>query len=298
MPLTYLIDYCNSRIRQGEPHFLPENPIVERKGRVVARFATLRLTSTFQPVLSALHPRLVMGHEALLRGYTGDGRALAPRTLLAAPMRSRVIVHLDRLCRMVHMLNYLRQADTVPGYLFLNVSTEHLLNVPHNHGWYFEEVLRRCGLTPAHIIIDVHSSAIQGAHAAQVVAAIANYRARGYRVAIEDFEPDQGDPDRLWRLFPDIVKLDCRHLLKHQGGLFRWVELFRHAGGEIIVTRVETEVQARIAYAMGVDGLQGRYFGNAEASLRHRLISPDPESSRSGQMRPLARPASRLQYCW
>ncbi len=29
MPLTYLIDHFNSRIRQGEPRFLPENPIVE-----------------------------------------------------------------------------------------------------------------------------------------------------------------------------------------------------------------------------------------------------------------------------
>lgn len=303
MPLTYLIDHFNDRIRSGDLRFLPENPIAVHDGRVIARFATLQLTSAFQPVVSPLQGGYVIGHEALLRAYLGDGRPLAPHAVFSVPTSSRAVVYLDRLCRTVHMLNYLRQTDADTGCLFLNVSMRHLLSVLRNHGWYFEEVLHRCGLTPDHIVIEVHASAIEGDHAARVTEAIANYRARGYRVAIEDFVPHHDSVDRLWRLFPDIVKIDCRYLIKPGCGLPQWVELFRYAGSEVIVTGVETEKQARIARAVGVDGLQGRYFGDAKANaatltVQHRLGRAGEDTSELGGMRLMTRLAARLQYCW
>jgi hypothetical protein len=82
MPLAYLIAYFNDRIRESDFHILPDEPLVQWAGQTVGRFATLQLTSVFQPVISVRQGGRVVGHEALLRAYTGDGRPLAPRVLL------------------------------------------------------------------------------------------------------------------------------------------------------------------------------------------------------------------------
>lgn len=213
VPLTCLIDYFNDQISQSEFRILPDQPLALRDGQVVGRFATVLLTSAFQAVVRARDPECIIGHEALLRAHTGNGQPIAPRALLRAPRSPQAVVYLDRLCRMVHMLNYLGQRESRPSPLFLNVGTEHLLRVPDNHGWYFEQVLQHCGLTPQHVVIDVHASAIQNAHAGQVHTALANYRERGYRVAIEDLDLTEGVFDLLWRVRADIVKLDVRSLL-------------------------------------------------------------------------------------
>ena len=306
MPLTYLIAYFNDRIRESDFHILPDEPLMQRAGQTVGRFATLQLTSVFQPVISVRQGGRIVGHEALLRAYTGDGRPLAPRVLLTVPASPRAVVYLDRLCRTVHMLNYLVQMALDASCLFLNVGTEHLLSVPDNHGWYFEEVLRRCGLTPEHIVIDVHASAIQGPHAGRVRAALANYRARGYRVAIEDFVPIPSAIEALWHARPDLVKLDVRCLLgvnKDWGGkISRWVEMLQHAGSEVIATGVETIEQARTAASFGVDGLQGQCFGAPAIGLG----APAPRQPRGhrgaeaglwNRMRPVSRPTGRVQFC-
>jgi len=306
MPLTYLIAYFNDRIRESDFHILPDEPLMQRAGQTVGRFATLQLTSLFQPVISMRQSGRVLGHEALLRAYTGDGRPLAPRALLTAPASPHAVVYLDRLCRTVHMLNYLVQMELDASCLFLNVGTEHVLSVPDNHGWYFEEVLRRCGLTPEHIVIDVRASAIQGPHAGRVRAALTNYRARGYRVAIEDFVPIPSAIEALWQARPDLVKLDIRCLLgadKDRGGkISGWVEMLQHAGSEVIATGVETIEQARAAVSLGVDGLQGQYFGAPAIGLG-ALAPRQPRGYRGAEtglwnrMRPVSRPTDRVQFC-
>ncbi len=301
VPLTSLIDYFNDQISQSEFRILPDQPLVLRDGRVVGRFATVLLTSAFQIVVRARDPECVIGHEALLRAYMGNGQPIAPRALLRAPRSPQAVVYLDRLCRMVHMLNYLAQRESRSSPLFVNVRTEHLLRVPDNHGWYFEQVLQRCGLTPQHVVIDVHASAIQDAHAGQVHTALANYRERGYRVSIEDLDLAEGVFDLLWRVRADIVKLDVRSLLRadksQRGRLHRLAE---HTPIEIIATGVETSEQARTARAFNVDGLQGFYFGAPEADpLEHpREMAHGVLEARAWARVPsLACPDARLQFC-
>ncbi len=267
----------------------------------MGRFASVVLTSAFQAVVRARDPECRIGHEALLRAYMGDGRPVAPRALLRAPRSPYAVAYLDRLCRMVHMLNYLAQRECRPGPLFLNVGTEHLLRVPDNHGWYFEQVLQSCGLAPQHVVIDVQASAIQGAHAGQVHTALANYRERGYRVAIEDLDLTESVFDRLWRIRGNILKFDVGFLLRADKNQRRRLHrLVEHTPIEIIATGVETSEQARTARAFNVDGLQGFYFGAPEADpLEHPCEKAHGvlEASARARFPLLAGRGARLQFC-
>ncbi len=283
VPLTYVINYFNDQISQSEFRILPYRPLALRDGQVVGRFATLQLTSAFQPVVSCRDAACSIGHEGLLRVHTGDGRPVAPRAALRAPASPSAMVHLDRLCRMVHMLNYLAQMRTQPATLFLNVGTRHLVSASHDQGWYFEHMLHGCGLMPQHIVIDVRAS---DTYSSRVHAALANYRARGYRVAIEDFALTDGALELLWRVPADIVKLDVRFVIEADKDQRRKLRrLLEHSPIDVIATGVETSEQARAACALGIVGLQGFTWAH------RRRVSVD---SRSPERVPakIGRPAS------
>jgi EAL domain-containing protein (putative c-di-GMP-specific phosphodiesterase class I) len=275
---------------------------------VFARFATLKLTSAFQPVVSAGHPRRTVGHEAFLRATFGDGTAIASATVFEIPESDRAVIYLDRLCRIVHMLNYLRQSDVSgTGALFLNISARHVWSVPDQHGWYFEGILRKCGLAPERIVLDVPVAAIRGDRAERGIRAIANYRARGYRVAVEGVRLDDEGIKAVQRTRPDLVKIDCRELAKAEDYGAEWQSLCRlHEEGRVLaVTGVETLRQSLTAYNLGADGQQGRYFGAAAESLAAsaRTVTETTVQAKAAtaDRSPLLtsfQPPLTLQFCW
>ena len=79
-------------------------------------------------------------HQAYLRAIDVNQAALPAPEVFSSACEAPAIVYLDRLCRTVHMLNYLRQTDD-DGCLFLHVHARHILAVPHDHGEYFEGLL-------------------------------------------------------------------------------------------------------------------------------------------------------------
>ena len=125
-------------------------------------------------------------------------------------------------------------------------------------------------------------------------------------MAIEDFVPIPSAIEALWQARPDLVKLDVRCLLgadkDQESKISQWVEMLQHAGSEIIATGVETLEQARAAASLGVDGLQGQYFGAPAIGLG----APAPRQLRGhrgaetdlwNRMRPVSRPTDRVQFC-
>lgn len=279
MPLTYLVDYLNECIRQRPFRVLPDHPLVQRDGRVVGRFATFELDSAFQPIFSSDRNRRVIAHEGLLRARTVDGRSLAPEALLAAPASPRAVVYLDRLCRTVHMLNYLAQMRSFGGDLFLNVGLNHVLGVPGHHGWYFEEVLYHCGLGPERIVLDLPARAMEERYLDRIQAAIESYRARGFRVALESLGSMADALTCVHRLRPEIIKLDVRVLLHSlDDERERFVSRLAAAEDaqiEIIVTGIETIEESRYASQLPVDltfyGLQGQGLGAPNLHLNPPL---------------------------
>lgn len=177
---------------------------------VSGHFARLRLHSHFQPLLDAvtLQP---LAHEALLRPLDPDsGAYLPPSAAFACARTPQEAVYLDRLCRVVHALNFVRQQ---PGrqLLFLNVSGRHLAAVAQEHGAAFERLLALCGLQPQQVVLEILEASVDQLELLQT--ALQAYRKRGFRIAMDDFGCQHSNFDRLWQLTPDLVKLD-RHLIQ------------------------------------------------------------------------------------
>jgi len=282
MPLTDLVHYLNDRNRsQYGAHLNPGDSLNLADQRVTGRFAGLTLDSAFQPIAQARSGQ-VSGHEALLRATAPDGSAIAPEAVFVLPTDGEEIVFLDRLARTVHALNYLLQAKNSGGDLYLNIHPRHLLAISGDHGLVFEAILKRLGLTPERVVLEILESAIDDS--GRLAEAVANYRSRGYRIAIDDFGRHHSNFDRLWQLEPAVVKLD-RSLIaeasrnpKARRILPRLVEIVHDLEAKVVFEGIETEDQLAIAIDAGADLLQGYYLARPERhclETRQQLVNVD-----------------------
>ena len=265
MPVSQIIDYFNDQMRVAPMRFLPEDPIRSRYGAVEGYFGPLRLTSVFQPLVAIVSSeRLVVGHQAYLRAIDANHAALLAPEVFASAHEGPAIVYLDRLCRTVHMLNYLRQTDD-DGCLFLHVHARHILGVPHDHGEYFEGLLHRCGLIPERIVIQVDPPSMGDAdERLRTQAALRNYRRRGHRLAMNVSSGFHRENilEHVSELQPDYVRLDrtCLAIGNNPAALARamtLIALLHESGAKVIVHGLETTAQVRAATDYGVDVAAG-----------------------------------------
>lgn len=197
MPVTDLIRYFNAADAAGD------STLYVADNRVEAWHAGLHLGSLFQPIVD-LRAERVVGHQASLTVRRADGTRLPADTPFAACESGPAVVHVDRLCRTLHALNFLAQRQHAGGYLQVAVHPRHLQAVSNQHGLVYEAILKRCGLGPADIVLDIDPGDLDpGGHGAL---ALANYRLRGYRLALHGPEQILALPAVL-ALQPDILRL-------------------------------------------------------------------------------------------
>lgn len=251
MPLTELIRYFNVADNAGE------STLYLSDERVFARHNGLHLGSLFQPIVDLRDARIV-GHQALLSAQYEDGRALDSDQAYALCRTPEAVIHFDRLKRTLHALNFLAQRRHAGGYLQLTVHPRHLKAVQSQHGLVYEAILKRCGLGPEDIVLEI--DAREFLHNRHLADALANYRQRGYRLAFCELSAAT-DSAGLFALRPDIVKLpldECSELLEQALRLSITVEL----GG------IETGQDLAKAGAIGAGLGQGGLFGPAQIDCR------------------------------
>lgn len=272
MNLENLVRYFDSL---GAPHSVgPHNLQFSDQG-AFGNYRGLRLCSVFQALFAAdtLQP---VAHEALLRARYAGNRTITPADAFRRAVTPEDAMHLDRLCRVVHALNFFRQSGA-QGDLFLNISGRHLLSVGTGHGHTFETLLRHCGLTPTQIVLEVLESDVDDLQHLQE--AVNGYRSRGFRVAIDDFGCRHSNFDRLWRLTPDIVKLD-RSLI-HQAAtnprarriLPKIIDIIHDLGAQVVCEGIESAAQHALARDAGADLLQGYHYARPSPEVV-RLQAP------------------------
>lgn len=249
------------------------------RGRAIGRYDGLRMRSAFQALFLAgtLTP---VAFEALLRAHDADGRVIPPEQAFALPETPEDIVYFDRLCRTVHALNFARLARP-DDLLFLNVGGGHLLNVlGGTHGDIFETLLRHCGLKPHQVVLEIIESRIDDL--GRLVEAVAAYQQRGYRVAIDDFGCQHSNFDRLWQLSPDVVKLDRSLIVQAEINprarkiLPKLVDIIHDLGAQVVCEGIETPSQHALAASVGVDLVQGFYYGRPQPDLSRQSMAGLP----------------------
>lgn len=201
-----LIDYFNDTVLSAG-HWTEDNVFSARSAQlrlagnhVEAIVGPLQLHSQMRHLIDPSNRDVGNGWLASLRVITRTGRTVSADTPLRLQASIEALRTMDRLCRLLHMLNHLalgRERER----LWLHVSLGHILSVPSDHGLYFEELLKRCGLGASQIGLVIPALPDTHPDFRALTDSISNYRARGYSVAI-DLPRDW--PFSAWRSLPGL----------------------------------------------------------------------------------------------
>lgn len=266
MPVEDLIRYFNLADTAGEATLYAAGE------RVAAWHAGRTLASRFAPVVELRRERIV-GHRAVLDIRDGQGNPLAGDPAAVCESES-TMVHFDRLCRTLHALNFLAQQRSTGGFLHVPVHPRHIRAVPSQHGLVYEAILKRCGLAPEDIVLELDADEVEA-----LGPALASYRQRGYRLALRLGDSPLALPAALAQK-PDMVIL----ALADRG----LVKAAHDAGAAVVLAEVAHGSDYRNALQDGVDFAYGPLFGEASSICRptHNSARTPYNSAHSPSERP------------
>ncbi len=232
------------------------------KGNHYAQHRDIRIMSAFQPIYSIAHRRIV-GLEGLARGIDSNANSVAPAQLFTA-QKSEDIIQLDYLCQRVHLDNFYA-LNPPNAWLFLNIDP-YTLSDKDRHIEFLSTLVKQGNHQENQIVIEILESMIDDE--SELENCIQQYKDLGFLIAIDDFGAGQSNFERIWRIKPDIVKLD-RGMLQKAGidpsvrSLIKGVTNMLHNCKCIVLAEgVETQEEAIVAMDSGVDLVQGFYFAH------------------------------------
>ncbi len=275
MPIQQLIYYFNDHFEHE--HQSNFRPFILENGLVNGIFGPIQIGSIFSPIRQVDDYEILRGHTAQLsvspyatdlhnKGVDEIGNLLTDAITYPADFQS--IINLDRLCRTVHMLNYLAYAHN-GGVLILDVDPRHILGVEQNHGAYFEEIIIKCGLATKNIVVSVAINSFYALHHSQLLNGLNNYRQRGYKIALNigSLYTANGLRELIDKSSPNYLRITAPNIemIQHSSNIWSsslkaLVELQYLTGGQTILEHVERKEQAHIATTTKFGLVQGDYY--------------------------------------
>ncbi len=271
MPLQYLVEYFNDRL--GREHRSSVRPFILEAGKVSGLFGPVRVDSILKPLRNAFTPSVIVGHAARMNVATNTVPHLY--VIEIKPLvtnnnsveEAESIINFDRLSRTVHMLNYLTIVH-LEGVLFLDVDPRHILGVKQDHGAYFEEVIRQCGLETNNVAIVLTLNSQYAPYYEALAKGLENYRHRGYQIALKfDYIVRNVQTFSLIeRIAPQYVIQSARNLIGrvHSDELFEQLSQFNakiaSLGAQSILEHIEEKKFDALARNSGFDLVDGDYY--------------------------------------
>ena len=233
MAFPVLQDYL---ARLSDPTRAATSLWLDGKGQAQGRFFNCTMTSAFQPVRD-LASGVALAYEGLARSVAPGDKGLSLWKLLDRAASDDESIELDRLCRMLHAINFFRQETTGDADLYLNVHDRLLSAVSSNHGHAFMRILSALGLPADRIVLQLPAV---GTGQGWLLGYVAdNYRRNGFRLALNVSSLGEG-LELLERFKPAAMKVDARHL-NDAAALSQLLELAGKAGVALIFKRVESQ---------------------------------------------------------
>ena len=276
MPLQQLVSYFNARFEKL--HHSNLHPFRVDENSVTGIFGPISISSAYLAIRQRLDNAVVTGHIAQLLAAPVANEVVNAQAMelgalvtdtVTEPVNFQAIINIDRLCRTVHMLNYLPLSH-LGGVLFLDVDPRHILSVKQDHGVYFEEIIIKCGLTTKNIAISLTIDNFYALHHRQLLAGLSNYRQRGYQIALNigQFYNAKGLVELVTALSPDYIRVSAPRYEDNtveaevfKSTSFKALEsLFALATGRTILQAVDKQEQALIADSLACDLVQGLYY--------------------------------------
>lgn len=220
------------------------------------------IQSYFQPIYSLMHQRMV-GYEGLMRA-SKNGLFCSPLDLFKSCNNDEEVMHLDRLTRTLHLLNFNGAGElTRDKWIFLNVRAE-VITSQKISAESFVQNLAHLGFSPHQIVIEILEDEITDVNV--LAEFVESFKQAGFLVAIDDFGAGHSNFDRIWKISPNIVKLDRGMIQsavkeKRARRIFsRLVNLIRETESLVLIEGVESEDEALLAMDTEADMVQGYYF--------------------------------------
>lgn len=275
MPLQQLVQYFNDRFEVE--HQSNIRPFILEKGLVSGIFGPIQISSVFESVRRTDDNEKLSGHIAQLSVTPYDNNQHSQQSIeigdlltdvITQPADFQSIISLDRLCRTVHMLNYLTYSHK-GGVLFLDVDPRHILGIKQDHGAYFEEIIIKCGLATQNIVISMAVNSFYALHHAQLLDGLNNYRQRGYQIALNigSLYAAHGLRDLINKVSANYLRISAPDTATIQHSNSNWLltlnaltELQRLIGGQTILQQVKQKNQADIAISARFNLAQGDYY--------------------------------------
>ncbi|MDL2355713.1 MAG: EAL domain-containing protein [Pseudomonadota bacterium] len=232
MPFPALDDYLQ---RLSAPAGAPGSIWLNADGQAEGSFFSCVLSSAFEPIrtLGGAGPA---GFEGLARGVAAADAGLSLWRLLDHAASDDESVELDRLCRMLHAINFFRQAEAAGADLYLSVHDRLLSAVSSNHGYAFRRILAALGLPREQIVLQLPPVSTARRWLLNYVAD--NYRRNGFRLALNVGTVGEA-ADVLGQVRPAAIKIDARAL--HDGEEVESLLRLTQAGAaRLIVKRVDS----------------------------------------------------------
>ena len=238
-------------------------------GHATSDHGGFRFASHFQPIYSLTHHRVV-GHEALLRATSlASGAPIAPLDLFGAAADDQARVGLDRASLMQHLGAY--AGKTANEWLFLNVHPRSLVAAGGPSIAEIGVALARHGMRPEQVVVEVLESTLPDD--ANFDRRIEELRELGCLVSLDDFGAGHSNFDRVFRLRPEIVKLDRSVVARAEVDpharriASQMVSLLHECGSLVLMEGIENDEGAYTALRCDVDFVQGYHFGRPASAL-------------------------------
>jgi EAL domain-containing protein (putative c-di-GMP-specific phosphodiesterase class I) len=207
---------------------------LDDQGKAHGRYFNSTLTSAFQPIRVPDENRIV-GVQAFMRSHSSSDEGLSVWKLLDTVATDDQSIELDRLCRLLHAVNFYRQPEMEDVELYLSVHPRLLAAVDSNHGTSFRHVLDVLGLPHQKIVLQLPQIEERQSWLLNYVAD--NYRRNAFRLAVNASNARQGGV-LLGEIKPDVIKVDARELVDEEAT----AQLLRQAGASgalVVFKRVE-----------------------------------------------------------
>jgi len=259
---------------EDSPSALPPRPRIDDDGRRrTVCYGNLTLFSAFEPIFSVAHMRAA-GYEAKLRAHDELNQSVSPMEVFGQAARLGDLLELDRLSQSLHLANF-KGLQQEQGWLFLNIHPAAIADF--RHGAALIDELKRLDLPPQRVVLQILEQ--PNTDPRRVMDAVQLFRRHGFLIALDDFGAGHSNIDRVWKVQPDIVKLDRSmvfqatqqtHIARILPGL---VSLLHESGRLVLIEGIASEQEALIAIEANVDFVQGHYFARPSVSAADPVAS-------------------------
>lgn len=230
------------------------------------------LTSYFQPIIKA-DDRSIYGYEALIRGVKENGELMFPDVLFAKSERNDLNFRLDRMCRESALKT--AAVKKIKQKVFINF----LPTAIYDPAFCLSSTVKwakQLEFDLSNIVFEVveTESVKDKSHLLNI---LEYYKKEGFAIALDDVGEGYSSLNMLVNIHPDIIKVD-RNIIQDidtkpikQSTYRALYNLAKENGISVLAEGVETAGELAMIESIGVDYIQGYYFGKPTAEPLRKI---------------------------